>query len=246
VTAGPLGDSTGAAPASNAARVVLVDDSALFRRGLATLLSLAGLSIVGELQSAGALAAVLDQQQPDVVVLDVRMPPTHTDEGIRTALAVRASHPGIGVLVLSTYAEGTWARQLFESGSAGLGYLLKDRVDDVTTLVDAIERVRTGGTVVDPEVVARLVAVTSQRAALDHLTGREREVLTLMAEGRSNVGIGNALFLSPRTVEAHIASLFGKLPLDHDDNTRNRRVLAVLAFLQDPTGPASPHPVHRQ
>jgi DNA-binding NarL/FixJ family response regulator len=223
--------------ADEAVRVVLVDDSALFRRGVATLLSLAGLSVIGELASAAALPALLDEQRPDVVLLDVRMPPTHTDEGIRTAVAVRTGYPDIGVLVLSTYAEGAWARQLFESGSAGLGYLLKDRVDDVATLVDAIERVRSGGAVVDPEVVSRLVTVTSRRSALDHLTDRERDVLTLMAEGRSNVGIGKALFLSSRTVEAHIASVFGKLPLDHDDNTTNRRVLAVLTFLQERPGP---------
>jgi DNA-binding NarL/FixJ family response regulator len=218
--------------ADEAVRVVLVDDSALFRRGLATLLSLAGLSVIGELPSAAALPALLDVQRPDVVLLDVRMPPTHTDEGIRTAIALRASYPEIGVLVLSTYAEGAWARQLFESGSGGLGYLLKDRVDDVATLVDAIERVRSGGAVVDPEVVSRLVSVTNCRSALDQLTDRERDVLTLMAEGRSNVGIGKALFLSSRTVESHIASVFVKLPLDHDDNTTNRRVLAVLTFLQ--------------
>ena len=228
----PAGDPIADA-AAPALRVVLVDDSTLFRQGLATLLQLAGVAVVGQLPSPAALPALLDAERPDVVILDVRMPPTHTDEGIRTAVAIRASHPQVGVLVLSTYAEGVWASRLFTAGAAGLGYLLKDRVNDVATLVDAIDRVHAGGTVVDPEVVSRLVAVTSRRTILDGLSQRERDVLTLMAEGRSNVGIGQALFLSPRTVEAHIASIFVKLPLEGADNTSNRRVLAVLTFLQD-------------
>jgi DNA-binding NarL/FixJ family response regulator len=211
----------------------LVDDSALFRHGVARLLELAGLDVVGQLASTEAVNAVAQAQRPDVIVLDVRLPPTQTDEGIRCALDLRRTFPRIGVLVLSTYAEGIWAHRLFARGPAGLGYLLKDRVNDVSALVDAIERVRCGGTVVDPEVVARLVAVTSRRSALDALSEREREVLTLMAEGCSNVGIGKALFLSPRTVEAHIASVFAKLPLPAEDNTANRRVLAVLTILQE-------------
>ena len=221
------------AATGGARRVVLVDDSALFRQGLSRLLQLAGVRVLAELNAAAPLSALLDAEPPDVVILDVRMPPTHTDEGIRAALTIRASHPHVGVLVLSTYAEGVWAKELFSSGSSGLGYLLKDRVDDVATLVDALERVRAGGSVVDPEVVSRLLAVTSRRTVLDTLTPRERDVLRLMAEGRSNLGIGRALYLSPRTVEAHIASIFAKLPLSDDDNRLNRRVLAVLAFLQD-------------
>lgn len=221
--------SAGKAPT----RVALVDDSALFRTGVAQLLVLAGLQVVGQLPSAAAVPALVEDQHPDVVLLDVRLPPTHTDEGIRCALELRSAFPDTGVLVLSTYVEGSWARQLFAAGPSGLGYLLKDRVDDVTALVDAIERVRGGGTVVDPEVVARLVGPTGGRSALDQLSERELDVLRLMAEGRSNVGIGKALFLSPRTVEAHVASIFAKLPLDADDNTANRRVLAVLTFLQE-------------
>jgi len=217
-------------------RVALVDDSALFRAGLARLLELAGLTVVAQLPRATALAAVVQSLAPDVVLLDVRLPPTHTDEGIVSALELRAGRPDVGVLVLSTYAEGVWARQLFARGSAGLGYLLKDRVDDVPALIDAIRRVHDGGTVVDPEVVARLVESTTRRSALDRLSPREHAILTLMAEGRSNVGIGKALFLSPRTVEAHIASVFAKVPLDSEDNTSNRRVLAVLTFLQERSG----------
>jgi DNA-binding NarL/FixJ family response regulator len=229
----PTGPGT---PASPPLRVVLVDDSALFRQGLSRLLQLAGVDVVAEMGSSASLPAVLDAKRPHVAVLDVRMPPTHTDEGIRTAVAIRASHPHVGVLVLSTYAEGVWANQLFSAGSAGLGYLLKDRVDDVATLVEALDRVHAGGTVVDPEVVTRLLSLTRRRTVLDTLSQRERDVLSLMAQGRSNVGIGQALFLSPRTVEAHIASIFGKLPLAGDDNTTNRRVLAVLAFLQQEAG----------
>jgi len=163
----------------------------------------------------------------------VRMPPSHTDEGIKAAAAIRRTYPDTGALVLSTYAEGAWARDLFAEGSEGLGYLLKDRVDDVATLVEALHRVASGGTVVDPEVVTRLLAETSRRPLLDLLSERERDVLALMAQGLSNVGIGNRLFLSPRTVEAHIAAIFTKLPLDTQANSSNRRVLAVLAFLQD-------------
>lgn len=216
--------------------VVLVDDSALFRQGLAGLLTAAGLEVSAQLSSAEGLVRALDDAHPDVAILDVRMPPTHTDEGIRLATELRSSHPDLGVLVLSTYTEGLWANQLFAGGSKGLGYLIKDRVDDVPALVAAIRRIAAGGTVVDPEVVSRLLALTQRRSSLTDLTDRERAVLSLMAEGRSNVGIGKELFLSPRTVEAHIAAVFTKLPLDAEDNTMNRRVLAVLAYLGDLSG----------
>ncbi len=227
---------TGTRPTA-ALGVVLVDDSRLFREGLAGLLTAAGITVLAELGDPSALDAVVSQRHPDAVVMDVRMPPTHTDEGIVAALALRSSHPDVGVLVLSTYAEGPWAGDLFRHGATGMGYLLKDRVDDVETLVEAIRRVAGGGSVVDPEVISRLLAVTSRRSNLDPLSDREREVLSLMAEGMSNVGIGNRLFLSPRTVEAYIAAIFTKLPLDADDNALNRRVLAVLAFLQDRSTP---------
>ena len=212
--------------------VVIVDDSTLFRQGIATLLQRAGFRVVEQLPSPARLPAVLASATPDVIIMDVRMPPTHTDEGITTALAVRASHPEVGVLVLSTYAEGVWARRLFAGGSAGLGYLLKDRVSDVTALSSAINRVAEGGTVVDPEVVDQLLASSTHRQALEVLSPRELSVLQLMSEGLSNVGIGKSLFLSARTVEAHIAAVFTKLGLPSEDNTLNRRVLASLVFLQ--------------
>lgn len=213
--------------------VVIVDDSALFRQGVATLLQRAGFFVVEQLPSPARLPAVLASETPDVIIMDVRMPPTHTDEGITTALAVRASHPGVGVLVLSTYAEGVWARRLFAGGSAGLGYLLKDRVSDITALSAAITRVAEGGTVVDPEVVDHLLVSSTHRQALNVLSPRELSVLQLMSEGLSNVGIGKSLFLSARTVEAHIAAVFIKLDLPSEDNTLNRRVLASLLFLQE-------------
>ena len=216
-------------------RVMLVDDSSLFRQGLAALLNAAGLTVVAELGSAEGLPAKVRLHSPDVAVVDARMPPTHTDEGIRGALEIRQDCPGVGVLVLSTYAEGTWASDLFAVGAAGLGYLLKDRVADPAALVDAIRRVHAGGTVVDAEVIERLVAVTKHRSALDELSDREREVLSLMAQGKSNIGIGRSLHLSARTVEAYIASIFNKLPLNADDSSSNRRVLAVLTYLQQRT-----------
>ena len=211
--------------------VVLVDDSSLFRQGLAGLLTAARLQVVAELSGPERLFQVMAEFRPDVVILDVRMPPTHTDEGIRVAAELRLSWPDVGVLVLSTYTEALWANQLFATGSRGLGYLIKDRVDDVPTIVDAISRVASGGTVVDPEVVSRLLALNRRKSSLSALTEREQEVLGLMAEGLSNVGIGRSLFLSPRTVETYIAAVFGKLPLDAGDNNSNRRVLAVLAYL---------------
>ncbi len=220
-------------PAEEPLRVVLVDDSSLFRAGLAGLLTAAGMVVVDQLPDTGRLPAVLAHEGPDVVVLDVRLPPTFTDEGISAAVDVRSQTPRTGVLVLSTYAEGSWATRLFARGSTGLGYLLKDRVDDVSALVEALRRLARGGTVVDPEVVSLLVASTRRTTLLDDLSERERTVLELMAEGLSNVGIGRRLFLSPRTVETHIAAVFHKLPLDGDDNTVNRRVLAVLRFLQE-------------
>lgn len=214
-------------------RVLLVDDSALFRQGLAALLTAADLDVVGELSDARDIVPVIRRVRADMVVLDARMPPTHRDEGIRAALMIRQELPAVGVLVLSTYAEGAWARSLFAGGSAGLGYMLKDRVNDTAALIQGIWRISEGGSAVDPEVVERLLELTNRRSLLDNLTDREREVLALMAEGRSNAGIGKSLFLSPRTVEAYIASIFTKLPLNADDSTTNRRVLAVLRFLQD-------------
>jgi DNA-binding NarL/FixJ family response regulator len=215
-------------------RVILIDDSVLFRQGLAGLLTAAGLEVVGELGTPEPLPALMDHVRADVIVLDVRMPPTHTDEGIATAQLIRQQWPDMGVLVLSTYAKAEWAGRLLQGGATGLGYLLKDRVNDVPALIDAIARVADGGTAVDPEIVAQLLAANHRRpSALSNLTERERDVLALMAEGLSNAGIGRQLHLSPRTVEAHVAAVFAKLPLHGHDASLNRRVLAVLAYLQD-------------
>ena len=230
---GDAADSSGAAAGGRRLQVILVDDSSLFRQGLAGLLTAAGIEVVGQLAGPEPLPALLRAARPDVVVLDVRMPPTHTDEGIVTAQAIRRDWPTVGVLVLSTYAEAEWARRLLQDGAAGLGYLLKDRVNDVTTLVEGIARVAEGGTAVDPDIVSQLITGShGPRSALSSLTDRELEVLGLMAEGMSNAGIGRQLHLSPRTVEAHVASVFGKLPLAGHDTTLNRRVLAVLTYLQ--------------
>lgn len=214
-------------------RVVLVDDSALFRQGLAGLLTAVGIKVVGQLASLDSLPALIRGARPNAVVLDVRLPPTHTDEGIVTARALRGDWPGVGVLVLSTYAEAEWGRRLLRDGGAGLGYLLKDRVNDVPTLVEGIARVAEGGTVIDPDIVSELMMGShGPTSALSCLTDREQEVLGFMAEGMSNAGIGRRLHLSPRTVEAHVASVFVKLPLHGHDANLNRRVLAVLAYLQ--------------
>jgi DNA-binding NarL/FixJ family response regulator len=229
------GEDEGGEPATAAhrrLRVVLVDDSALFRSGLASLLEAAGVEVVAELGDARALASVIRRWHPDVVVLDVRMPPTHTDEGIKVALDIREGNPRVGVLVLSTYAEGVWAARLLAEDTTGLGYLLKDRVQDVDSLVEALQRVAEGGTAVDPEVVSRLLHLNAGRRSLSELSSREMDVLALMAEGLSNIGIARRLALSPRTVEAHVAALFTKLPLAEAARSHNRRVLAVLSYLR--------------
>jgi len=220
-------------------RVALADDSALFRRGLAMLLSAAGVEVVAEARTGVELVERVAVDPPDVVVLDIRMPPTFTDEGLATAEQLRTRHPGIGVLVLSTYAETPYAVRLLGSDSRGLGYLLKDRVDNAETLRDALVRLIAGESVIDPEIIARLLARQRTASTLRQLTGRERDVLRLMAEGRSNAGIGQKLCLSPKTVESHVASLFTKLrlPAAADDN---RRVLAVLTWLRATGVPVQP------
>jgi len=216
-------------------RVVVADDSALFRRGLAGLLTAAGQQVVAEVGDVPAVLAAVAACRPDAVLLDIRMPPSHTDEGIRAALQLRATHPSVGVLVLSTYAESEWVARLLVEGAAGIGYLLKDRVDDVASLLDAIRRVAHGGTAIDPDLVASLLSARSRSASqtpLAALSSRERDVLQLMAEGFSNGGISRRLHLSPRTVETYVAGLFTKLSFPPDDGDLNRRVLAVLAFLR--------------
>jgi DNA-binding NarL/FixJ family response regulator len=211
-------------------RIVIVEDSVLLREGIARLLVESRHEVVGQLVDARALVAAVAELHPDLVVLDVRLPPTFTDEGIRAALEVRAAVPTQPILVLSQYVEERYATELLASDSQGIGYLLKERVADVGDFVDACERVSGGGTVLDPEVVAQLLA-RRRRGPFDDLTPREREVLGLMAEGRSNVGIARNLVVSEGAVEKHISSIFAKLGLATSD-TEHRRVLAVLQFLQ--------------
>jgi DNA-binding NarL/FixJ family response regulator len=212
-------------------RVMVADDAALFREGLARLLADCGFDVVAAVGDAGRLLECVAADPPDAVVVDIRMPPTHTTEGLDAARALAVSHPGVGVLVLSAHVEPPFALQLIESNARGAGYLLKERVTDVDELGDAVRRVAAGGLVLDPSVVAQLVGRRRAHSPLDDLTERERQVLDVMAEGRSNQAICQRLHLSPKTVEAYVGSLFGKLGL-HQDGDDNRRVLAVLAYLR--------------
>ncbi len=209
-------------------RVVIAEDAAMMREGLTRLLTERGHEVCAAVADGEALLAAVAQHRPDVVVVDVRMPPTYTDEGLRAALELRGRHPGTGVLVFSQYIETRYASELLAGGAAGVGYLLKDRVADVAEFADALARVSVGGTALDPEVVSQLLAARQPGVAA--LTPREREVLTLMAEGRSNARISRALVLSTGAVEKHVASIFAKLGLPPSEND-NRRVLAVLRYL---------------
>ncbi|HEY3218891.1 MAG TPA: response regulator transcription factor [Candidatus Limnocylindria bacterium] len=212
-------------------RVVVADDSVLFREGLARLLDAAGFEVVGRAGDAVQLLAAVEAGQPDIAITDIRMPPTHTTEGLQAAAQLRERDPGIAVLLLSQYVETTHALRLLERGAAGVGYLLKDRVSDVREFVDCVRRVGTGGSAIDPEVVAQLVVRRRQRDLVGELTEREGEVLKLMAEGRSNSAIGDALHLSPKTVESHVRSIFMKLELEPTEED-HRRVRAVLTYLR--------------
>jgi DNA-binding NarL/FixJ family response regulator len=213
-----------------AVRIAVADDSALFRMGLARVLEDAGIEVTGQAANAAELLALIEKDPPQVAITDIRMPPTMTDEGIALAREIRSRFPSVGVLVLSTYVDSDFAFELVSRGGARAGYLLKDRVADVQELVEALRRIEGGGSVLDPEVVGQILARSRVRNPLDQLTDREREVLSLMAEGRSNQAICQRLWLSPRTVETHVSSIFAKLSLPPapDDN---RRVLAVLAHL---------------
>jgi DNA-binding NarL/FixJ family response regulator len=210
-------------------RVVIAEDLAILREGLAQLLADRGHEVCAAVADGDALTAAVAQHRPDAAVVDVRMPPTFTDEGLRAAIALRGSHPGTAVLVFSQYVETRYAARLLAGNPAGVGYLLKDRVADVGEFVDALERVAAGGTALDPEVV-RMLMRSSPAGGVTALTAREREVLALMAEGRSNAGIAAALVVSPGAVEKHVASIFGKLGLPPAESD-NRRVLAVLRYL---------------
>ncbi|MER6946865.1 response regulator transcription factor [Nonomuraea sp. NPDC000554] len=211
-------------------RVVLAEDSVLLREGLIRLLEAADMRVVAAVAEAEGLLRAAEEHRPELVVTDVRMPPTHTDEGLRAALVLRRQQPGLAVLVLSQYVEERYAAQLLASAAGGVGYLLKDRVADVAEFIDALRRVAAGGTALDPEVVSQLL-LRGHSDPLDRLTPREREVLKLMAEGRSNAGIGQELVLSEGAVGKHIGNIFSKLDLSPAEGD-HRRVLAVLRFLK--------------
>jgi DNA-binding NarL/FixJ family response regulator len=211
-------------------RVVIAEDSVLLREGLTKLLPEGGFEVAAAVPDAEQLLRAVGQHRPDLAVVDVRMPPTHTDEGIRAALVIRRQHPEVAVVVLSQYVEERYATDLLSVGTSGVGYLLKDRVAHVPEFLDALRRVAAGGTALDPEVVAQLL-VRRRSDPLDRLTPRELQVLRLMAEGRSNNGIVDALNVSPSAVEKYVSNIFAKLDLP-PSNADHRRVLAVLKFLR--------------
>jgi DNA-binding NarL/FixJ family response regulator len=215
-------------------RVVIVEDNALLREGIVALLRERWVDVVAQAEDAPGLLRIVAGHKPDVAIVDVRLPPTFTDDGVRAAIEARAKHPGLGVLILSQYVEPVYTQELLASGTGGVGYLLKERVGEVRSFVEAIERVAGGGTALDREVVAELMrtrADESDELGLGSLTPREREVLGLMAEGRTNAAIARELVVTSGAVEKHVSSIFGKLtlPASNDDH---RRVLAVLAFLR--------------
>ena len=212
-------------------RIVIADDSVLLREGLVRLVSEAGFDVVGTAGDANELIRTVIRTVPDLAIVDVRMPPTHTDEGLRAAREIRQRLPGTGVLVLSQDVEAAYAVELLEDGAEGIGYLLKDRVTDLEGFVDAVRRVGDGGSALDPEVVSTLLGRRRRDDPLDALTPREREVLALMAEGRSNQGIAAKMVVTDRAVEKHVTSIFGKLGLPAA-STDHRRVLAVLMALR--------------
>jgi DNA-binding NarL/FixJ family response regulator len=212
-------------------RVVLAEDSVLLREGVARILDEAGFEVVGQAGNADELLLKVRSYSPDVAIVDIRMPPTHTDEGLRAAQEIREKHPTCGVLVLSQYVEATYAMELLAESAEGVGYLLKDRVSDVNEFADAVRRVGEGGSALDPTIVSQLDGRRRRDDPIDQLTPREREVLGLMAEGRSNSGIAEQLVVTDRAVEKHVTSIFSKLrlPAASEDH---RRVLAVLAYLR--------------
>lgn len=219
------------AAATDAIRVVIAEDSAILRDGLVQLLTDRGFAVIRAVGDADGLERAVADDPPDVAVVDIRMPPSFTDEGLRTAIELRRSHPDVGILVFSQYVETRYATELLAGGAAGIGYLLKDRVADVADFAEALVRVASGGTALDPEVVTQLVGASRRSDTLSGLTGREREVLTLMAEGRTNSAIAASLVISEGAVEKHVANIFSKLDLPTTP-TSHRRVLAVLRYLE--------------
>jgi DNA-binding NarL/FixJ family response regulator len=216
---------------TDAPRVIIAEDSAILRDGLVQLLTDRGFTVAQAVADALSLEQAVAADPPDVVVVDIRMPPTFTDEGLRAAIALRRTHPGVGILVFSQYIETRYAAELLSGGAAGIGYLLKDRVADVADFAEALVRVAAGGTALDPEVVTQLMGSSRRTDTLAGLSTREREVLALMAEGRTNSAIAHSLVISEGAVEKHVANIFAKLdlpatPADH------RRVLAVLRYLE--------------
>ena len=212
-------------------RIVLADDAVLLREALAAGLRAGGFDVVGQAGDVEGLLRLVGAVTPDLVVVDVRMPPTHTTEGLEAARTIRARHPRMGILVLSQYVETRYAVDLIRDDPSGIGYLLKDRVTRLEDLADAVRRVAAGGSVIDPEVVARLLGRPRRHSPLDELTPREREILGLMAEGRSNQGIADRLVLEVKTIEGHVRQVFSKLDLESSSDD-HRRVLAVLTFLK--------------
>lgn len=212
-------------------RVVIAEDSVILREGLDRLLQDRGYDVAAAVSDAQALPSVIDEHNPDLVVVDIRMPPTHTNEGLVAAITLRSRRPDLSVLVFSQYVETRYAAQLFAGDAKGLGYLLKDRVADVSDFLDALNRIADGGTVLDPEVVTQLLGASRRTDSVDSLTPRERQVLQLMAEGRANTAIGAALHLSAGAVEKNVTSIFTKLGLTPSPDD-HRRVLAVLRWLE--------------
>ncbi|GAA4968504.1 response regulator transcription factor [Yinghuangia aomiensis] len=212
-------------------RIVIAEDAAVLRDGLVQLLTDRGHDVPAAVADADGLLAAVAEHRPDVAVVDIRMPPTHTDEGLRAAIELRRTHPGTGVLVFSQYVETRYASRLLAENAAGVGYLLKERVVDVRDFVDALTRVAAGGTALDPEVVGQLLGAARRVAPMETLSPRERQVLGLMAEGRSNAAIAKSLKVTDRAVEKHIGSIFTKLDLPPSDDD-HRRVMAVLQYLQ--------------
>jgi DNA-binding NarL/FixJ family response regulator len=212
-------------------RIVIAEDMALMRAGLARLLADRGFEVVGEAEDAQALLRLIERTRPDAALVDIKMPPTHTDEGLQAASAIRERHPETAVLLLSSYLDSRYAAALFASYPAGTGYLLKERVGDAGVLSDALRRIAAGECVLDPTIVNRLLSRAREPGPLDELSPREREILALMAEGHSNGRICELCFLSPKTVESHVRSIFLKLGLD-DATASSRRVLAVLTYLR--------------